>query len=168
MSVRVSAIVAASENNCIGIDNKMPWHIPEDLKRFKARTMGSAVIMGRKTFESILAYLGKPFPGRTSIIVSRSGYEAEGAITCPDIESAIEKAKEIATKENLDEIFIGGGAQIYELALPYTDRIYLTKVHMSVEGDTYLPAFGDEWQETANEDFDGEPSFSIKTLDRSA
>ena len=166
MTVKICAIVATAENGCIGKDNKMPWHIPEDLKRFKERTMGSVIIMGRKTFESIISYLGKPFPGRTSIVVSRSGYEADGAISCSDIESAIEKAKEIATEQGLSEVYIGGGAQIYELALPYTDCIYLTKVHLSVEGDTYLKPFGDEWKETAREDFEGDPAFSILTLER--
>ncbi len=166
MSMTVSAIVAMAENNCIGKDNQMPWHIPEDLKRFKERTMGGVIIMGRKTFESILGYLGKPLPGRISIVVSRSGYTADGAITCPDMESAIEKAKELAAQNGQDEIFIGGGAQIYELAMPHTNKLYLTKVHRSVEGDTFFPALGEEWNEIANEDFEGDPSFSIKTLVR--
>lgn len=167
MSVHVSAIVAASENNCIGMDNKMPWHIPDDLKRFKALTMGSVIIMGRKTFESILGYLGKPLPGRTSIVVSRSGFTADGAISCPDIETALEKAKEVAATQGLDEIFIGGGAQIYELALPYTDRIYLTRVHAVVNGDTFLDIPAD-WQETAREDRDNDPAYSFITLEKAA
>lgn len=166
-TIRVSAIVAVAENGCIGKDNDLPWHIPEDLKRFKAVTMGKPIIMGRKTFESIVARLGKPLPGRSSIVVSRGGFAAEGATVCPDIESAITKAGELAQAQGLDEIFIGGGAQIYALALPQTDRIYLTKVHQAVEGDAFFPALNpQDWRETSREDFDGSPAFSIMTLER--
>lgn len=128
--------------------------------------MGSVIIMGRKTFESIIGYLGKPLPGRISVVVSRSGYEHDGALTCPDIESALEKARELATEQNLGEIFIGGGAQIYELAMPYTDRIYLTKVHIDVEGDTYLNLPEDQWHKTANKNHEGDPAYSFITLEK--
>jgi len=173
--IKVSAIVAMAENGCIGLDNKMPWHIPADLKHFKTITMGKPIIMGRKTFQSIFEYLGKPLPGRTSIVISRSGFEAEGAITCTDIDSAIAKAKDIAAAQNIDEIIIGGGAQIYELALPYTDRIHLTRIHAVVNGDTFFPDINpdsniDEWKETNREDHDGTnkdgPAFSFMTLER--
>ncbi len=164
--MRVSAIVAMSENGCIGVDNDLPWHIPEDLKRFKALTMGRPVIMGRKTFESIVSRLGKPLPGRDNIVVSRN-FKHEGATVCPDITSAIETAKQFAAAKNLDEIFIGGGAQIYGLALPRTDRIYLTRVHLVVNGDAFFPELdAKQWLQTASEDFPGDPSFSAITLDR--
>lgn len=156
-----------AENRCIGKDNDLPWHIPEDLKRFKTITMGKPIIMGRKTFESIVARLGKPLPGRANIVVSRIGFTAEGATVCPDIESAIQTAKDIAAKEELDEIFIGGGAQLYNLALPLTNRLYLTEVHQSVEGDAFFPAINKEdWQETEAEHFNDSPAFSFLTLER--
>ncbi len=164
---KVSAIVAMAENGCIGQDNKMPWHIPADLKRFKALTMGGIIVMGRKTYESILGYLGGPLPGRTSLVVSRSGYQAAGAVTCPDLGSALEAAKAMAADQGLDEILIGGGAQIYEAALPVTDRIYLTRIHAVVNGDAFFPDLApEEWRESAREAHDGDPSFSFITLDR--
>ena len=166
MSITVSAIVAMSENRCIGKDNDLPWHIPEDLKHFKKVTMGKPIIMGRKTFESIVARLGKPLPGRDNIVVSRSGFKAEGAIVCDNIESALEKAKSLAAEKGLDEIIIGGGTQIFELALLYTGRIYLTDVHMHVDGDAFFPPLGEEWRETEREEYDGDPSFTIRTLAR--
>ena len=165
--ITVSAIVAMAENDCIGKDNDLPWHIPADLKRFKALTMGKPIIMGRKTFESIFMRLGKPLPGRISIIVSRSGYAAEGAITCPSLESAIAKAKEIAAQQNLDEIFIGGGGEIFTQGLPYTDRIYLTRVHLVVNGDAFF-SFGSDWQEKEREDHEGDPAFSYILLEKPA
>lgn len=155
----ISLIVATAENNVIGKDNKMPWHISEDFKHFKEITMGKPCIMGRKTYESILAQLGKPLPGRTSIVVSRSGYSHEGCISATSLENAIAKAKE----ETEDEIMVIGGAQIYELALPLADRIYLTRVHQSPDGDAFFPELGDEWKETARDDRDG---FSFLTLER--
>lgn len=146
----VSLIVAAAENNVIGKDGAMPWHIPEDLKRFKTLTMGKPCVMGRKTFESILTQLGKPLPGRTSIVVSRSGFIYESATTCPSLESALEKAKETA-----DEIMIIGGAQIYEQALPLAQRIYLTRIHQTPDGDALFPEIDKEaWKETARENFE--------------
>lgn len=163
----VSAIVAMSENRCIGKNGDLPWHIPEDLKHFQRVTMGKPVIMGRKTFESIVARLGKPLPGRDNIVISRSGFSAEGAIVCANIEVAIEQAKTLASAKGLNEIIIGGGAQIYELALPYTNRIYLTKIHQTVDGDAFFPELdANEWKETSGKDFDGDPSFTIKTLER--
>ncbi len=167
MTITVSAIVAMSENHCIGRDNDLPWHIPEDLKHFKAVTLGKPIIMGRKTFESIVARLGKPLPGRDNIVISRSDYKAEGAITCATIEDAIATAKKLATEKDLTEIIIGGGTQIFELALPHTDRIYLTEVHLNVEGDAFFPVLNPmEWRETSRRDFDGETPFTIKTLER--
>ena len=167
MAVRVSAIVAASDNLCIGQDNDLPWHIPEDLKHFKTVTMGKPIVMGRKTFESIVTRLGKPLPGRDNIVVSRSNFEAEGVVVCSSIESAIEAAKELAADKGFDEIFIGGGAQIYEAALPHTDRIYLTRVHMVVNGDAFFPVLPQgEWQETSSETHEGDPAYSFQVFER--
>jgi len=156
---KISLIVATAENNVIGMDNKMPWHIPADFKHFKAITLGKPCIMGRKTYESILDQLGKPLPGRESIVISRGGYTHEGCTSASSVEEAIEKAKAITD----DEIMVIGGAQIYALTLPVADRIYLTRVHQSPEGDAFFPEFGADWAETEFESHDG---FSFVTLER--
>ena len=139
----------------------MPWHIPEDFKHFKAVTMGKPCIMVRKTFESILAQLGRPLPGRVNIIVSRTNYQHGGALTCKDLNEAIEQAGKTGT----DEICIIGGAQIYAQALEtnLVDKIYLTRVHQSPDGDAFFPALGKEWTETSRDDRDG---FSFLTFEK--
>lgn len=156
---KLSLIVAAADNNVIGKDNKMPWHIPEDFKNFKSITMGKPCIMGRKTFESILAQLGKPLPGRTSIVVSRNGFDHEAAMTAGSLEEAIEKGK----AENDQEVMVIGGAQIYEQSLHLADRIYLTRVHQSPEGDAFFPELDESWQQIQGEDHDG---YSFLTFER--
>ncbi len=157
----ISLVVAAADNNVIGKDNAMPWHIPEDFKHFKEVTMGKPCIMGRKTFESILASLGKPLPGRVNIIVSRRNFQHPGALTCKDLEEAIDQA----TKTGSPEICIIGGAQIYKQALEQNlaDTIHLTRVHQSPEGDAFFPALGPEWAEQSR---DGRDGFTFLTLKR--
>ena len=163
MPVKISAVVAMAENRCIGKDNALPWHIPEDFKRMKEITMGKPLVMGRKTYESI----GRPLPGRTSIVISRSGFKAEGVISKPDMSSAIAKAKNIAERDGHDEIIIFGGGQIYKDALPQTDRVYLTLVHQNVDGDTFFPELQEEeWEETSSETHDDAPSYSFKIFER--
>lgn len=157
----ISLVVAAADNNVIGKDNAMPWHIPEDFKHFKDVTMGKPCIMGRKTFESILAQLGKPLPGRVNIIVSRKNFQHPGALTCKDLEEALDQAG----KTGSHEICIIGGAQIYAQALSMADTIHLTRVHQSPEGDASFPALGAEWVETTRDDRDG---FSFLTLVKAA
>ena len=135
----VNLIVAMAKNRVIGIDNKMPWHLPADFAWFKKHTLGHPVIMGRKTFESI----GKPLPGRRNIVVSRNRqWRADGCDVFSSLEAAI--ASGIASKQ----IFVIGGASFYPEALPVTDRIYLTVVDASPPGDTYFPALdASHWQE---------------------
>ena len=165
MAVKTSIIVAMAENRCIGKDNQMPWHISDDLKRFKALTTGNPVIMGRKTFESILGYLGKPLPNRENIIISRSGFKTEhNTPVFADINSAIKHGKSIAN----DEIFIIGGAQIYAQSIQYADKLYLTKIHKTVDGDAFFPEFNeDEWLETERADhLNHTPHYSFITLER--
>tara|TARA_R110001592_G_scaffold144484_4_gene367638 strand:- start:6261 stop:6779 length:519 start_codon:yes stop_codon:yes gene_type:complete len=168
-TIKTSLIVAMAENNCIGKDNQMPWHISEDLKRFKSLTMGHPVIMGRKTFDSILGYLNKPLPERTNIIVSRSGYQTQhDALIYDNLGDAITRAKQIAHDQNKDEIFIIGGAQIYTQSLGLADQIHLTKVHQSVDGDAFFPYFDtEEWNESQRIDnAEHEPPYSFITLTR--
>lgn len=134
----VSIIVAMAENNVIGRDMDLPWHISADLKRFKALTMGHHIVMGRKTYESI----GRLLPGRTTVIITRQhDYQIEGAV----VVHSLEQARQVAAEDN--ELFIIGGGQIYELALPYADKLHLTRVHTEVEGDTRFPnIYWNEWQ----------------------
>lgn len=126
----------------IGKENRLLWHIPEDLKRFKALTYGHPIIMGRKTFESIIAILGKPLPGRTNIVITRdTTYAPLGAHVAYSLEEAILHAK----KERPKEIHIGGGAEIYRLALPFVSKLYVTWIHGKSEADTFFPPFEEEF-----------------------
>jgi dihydrofolate reductase len=139
----ISIIVAIAENNVIGDNNQLIWHIPSDLKRFKALTMGHHIIMGRKTWESI----GRALPGRISIVISRDpNYLAHGAIVVTSIAEAIAKA------QSDNEVFIIGGAQIYEQALPMANKIYLTQIHKSFKGDVSFPVIDKSiWKQVSSE-----------------
>lgn len=169
MTVKTSLIVAMAQNHCIGLNNQMPWHISDDLKRFKSLTMEHPVIMGRKTFESILGYLKKPLPGRQSIIISRTNYQNDFEVpSYSDIQTSISHAKDIAKKNGQDEIFIIGGAQIYTHIIAHADCLHLTKVHRAVEGDAFFPEFNEsDWIETMREDhMEHDPPYSFITLER--
>lgn len=157
-----------AENRVIGRNNSLPWHLSEDLKYFKATTMGHSIIMGRKTWESI----GRALPGRTSIVVSTNeDYEAPGAKVVNSLPEAIRLAESISIIDGTEEAFVIGGAGLYAAALPYAQRFHLTKVHAEVEGDTRLEVFDEsEWQETARVDFEKDESnpydYSICLLER--
>lgn len=154
--MKLSLIVAVAENGVIGHNNQLIWHLPNDLKQFKRLTTGHCIIMGRKTFESI----GKPLPNRTSIIISRnSDFQVQGCITVDSLENAISEAQKI---EN-EEAFVIGGAEIYRLALPIIDKIYLTEVHHAYEGDTFFPTIDKKiWHETHREDFETDEKHTVK------
>ena len=124
----VSIIAALSANNVIGRNNRLPWHVSADLKRFKSLTLGHHLLLGRKTFES----LDRPLPGRTIVVITRDrNFAADGVLTAPSVERAIELAR-------LDpEVFIGGGAQIFEQTIHRADRMYLTRIHAEIEGDAF-------------------------------
>ncbi|MBN56486.1 MAG: dihydrofolate reductase [Thalassolituus sp.] len=147
-------IVAVAENGVIGRNNSLPWYLPNDLKYFKQTTMGKPVIMGRKTYESI----GKPLPGRTNIVITRQAdYQPEGVKVVNSVEAAKELAESVCLIDGQDEAMIMGGAEIYALSLPYTDRLYLTEVHADVQGDAFFPEYDkSRWQEVAREDFAAE------------
>ncbi|MAS87587.1 MAG: hypothetical protein CMH30_06385 [Micavibrio sp.] len=138
---RLSIIVAKAQNSVIGGDNKMLWHIPEDFKHFKNVTNGKPVIMGRKTYESILAHLGKPLPNRVSIVVTRQDKYAiaDGNYVVSSVEEGLKKAKQVANENGTKEIFCIGGAQIYKQMLQYAARIYLTIVEKDFNGDASFP-----------------------------
>jgi dihydrofolate reductase len=127
----------------IGQDNGLIWHVPADMKRFKTLTLGKPIIMGRKTFESIVTIIGKPLPGRTNIVVTRNAeYNYEGVVTVASLEEAFAKAAE----ENPTEIHIGGGAELYRQALPYVDRLHITRFFDETPGDTTFPEFEDDFE----------------------
>ena len=133
MHMRVSLVVAASENGVIGAEGGIPWKLPEDQQIFKRLTLGHCILMGRKTHESI----GRLLPGRTTIVLSRrADYKIEGA----HVVETLAAARSIARDRGDDELFVVGGEGLYALALPEADRIYMTRVHAEVEGDVYMPA----------------------------
>lgn len=158
----LSSIVAVAENNVIGKDNDLIWKLPRDMRHFKETTTGHYIIMGRKTFESN----GRPLPNRTNVIITRDkNYKADGCVIANSLEDAIKEAKSDS------EAFIIGGGVIYELAMPFVDRIYLTKIHHSFEGDTFFPELNmDEWNITQERFFEPDEKnkypFTILTLDR--
>ena len=135
----LSFLVAASENNVIGKDNKLPWYLPNDLKYFKNLTWGMPVVMGRKTYESF----GKPLRGRRNIVITRNkDWKGEGIDTVNSVEDAIALAKESAVKE----IFIIGGGEIFKTTINKANRIYLTRIHHSFDGDAFFPEINEsEW-----------------------
>lgn len=141
--MKISIIVAFDEEGLIGRDNKLPWHLPADLKHFKTITMGHHMIMGRKTFESI----GKPLPGRVSVVITRQkNLEIEGCIVVHSLEEALEKCK------GREEVFIIGGAEIFNASLNLASDLYITKIHHRFGGDTYFPEISESiWKEVSNE-----------------
>ena len=141
----ISAIVAISKNRVIGNENDIPWYLPADLKYFKKTTLNHPIIMGRNTFQSI----GKPLPKRANIVLTRNPFFiASGCL----ITHSLEQALELAFDHEDEEVFIIGGGQIYELALPYLDKIYLTEVDLEVPGEVFFPILpDDEWKEVAAE-----------------
>ena len=146
----VTIVAAIARNGVIGVDGGLPWHLPEDLKRFKALTIGHVLVMGRRTYESI----GRPLPGRTTVVVTRRHDWSAGAdevIRASDVPGALELASEID-----DEVFVVGGGQVYEEALPLADRLELTFVAAEPEGDTVFPNVNwSEWREVRREPGDG-------------
>jgi dihydrofolate reductase len=148
--MRLALIWAMSQNRVIGRNNALPWYLPEDLKYFKQITMGKP-IMGRKTWESI----GRPLPGRTNIVITRDpSFAAEGVKVVHSLDEAIRMAEKICLINGSDEAVVMGGAEIYALALPRADRLYMTQVHAEVHGDAFFPEFDlDSWEELGREDF---------------
>ena len=141
----ISAIVAVAKNGVIGKEGGLPWHLPAELARFKEITMGHPIIMGRKTHESI----GRALPGRTNIVIThKKGYRAEGCRVVGSLDEAIELAKK---SEGANEIFIIGGASIYEQAMPLLERMYLTKVDADIKGDKFFRYDPLEWKQISSE-----------------
>ena len=160
----ISLIVAASTNNAIGKNNQLLWNLPNDMKFFKNTTWGMPIIMGRKTYES----MDKPLPGRINVVITRQeGWNAEGTVVAKSLDDAIKKASET----NCKEIFIIGGGEIFKLAMELADRIYLTRVHATLEGDAFFPEVDEnKWQLISNQDFAADDkhkfAYSFQTWDK--
>ena len=143
--MKLALIVAAAANNVIGCENRLPWHLPEDLKYFKATTMGKPIIMGRKTYDSI----GRALPGRTNIVITRQqDWQAEGVLVAHDLDQAIELAEGVVTSADggIDEAVVIGGAEIYRASIKRAQKIYLTRIKKIFPGDAYFPELSpQEW-----------------------
>lgn len=162
--MRVSFIVAKSENNVIGVNNKLPWHLKDDLQNFKKITMGHHILMGRKTFESI----GKPLPGRMSLVVSTEPRANENSVFWF---SSIFRAIKQAERNGETELFIIGGEKVFKSALSLVDRIYLTDVKCTIEGDAFFPQLSvKNWKKISEQVFpknaDNDFDFTFQILDR--
>ncbi|HUS40869.1 MAG TPA: dihydrofolate reductase [Pirellulales bacterium] len=159
---KVSIIVAMSENRVIGRGGELPWHLSADLRRFKKITTGHSIIMGRKTYDSI----GRPLPNRRSIVISRNRqYQPDGVEVVANFDRALKLC------EGEQQVFVIGGSSIYELALPRADRLLVTLVHQSIEGDTLIPEYDDhDWQLVEDEGPIDDPQvpfqYSFRTYDR--
>ncbi len=145
-ALRPTIVVAAARRGVIGRDNTLPWRLPEDLKHFKATTLGHTLIMGRNTFESI----GRPLPGRRTIVLSRSpGWHADGVLRAASLQDALA----LAARAPHGEVFVVGGAQVYRDALPLADRVILTEIDLDVDGDAFFPALDPStWQAVTREE----------------
>ena len=157
----ISIIAAMDENRLIGSNNDLPWHLPADLQRVKQLTTGHSIILGRKNYESI----GRPLPGRKNIVITRNpDFEAPGCVVVNSIEAALEAAAG-------DDVFIFGGARIYEQMFDLAERMYLTKIHATFKGDTWFPEYDStDWQEIEHQDFNADQKnpydYSFITLEK--
>jgi dihydrofolate reductase len=149
MNPKLVAVVARAQNGVIGVGNGLPWRLSSDLKRYKARTWGKPMIMGRRTWESI----GRPLPGRESVVVTRdASYAAPGAHVATSLPESLDIARNLAARMGADEIIVAGGEEIYRALLARTDVIELTEVALNIPGDAYFPPLNPkEWEETARQ-----------------
>ena len=171
--MRLAMIVAAAENNTIGAENQLPWHLPEDLKYFKRVTMGKPIVMGRKTYESI----GRPLPGRPNIVITRNSdwkvadKHAETVTVVDSVDAAIAAAEDLALINACDEVMVIGGAEIYKNLFSRADRLYLTRVHADVEGmRIFSQVDSQQWQLLGEETFKADKTnpydYSFQVLER--
>ena len=164
--MKISLIVAVSRNGAIGLNNQLPWYLPEDLKYFKSVTMGKPLIMGRKTFDSI----GRPLPGRANIVLTRDPqWTSDGVEVVQSVEQALVAGEIACEAADVDEIMVIGGEQIYRMTIDLADRIYLTQVDTDVEGDAFFPDIDlNNWSQTSvklPESIDKHP-YQFLVLDR--
>lgn len=166
-NVAISAIAALGNQRQIGKDNKLLWNLPEDLQRFKKLTDSKTVLMGRKTWETLPASV-RPLPNRENIILTRDeNYKADGAAVLHSLDEALDYARDWSVKNKQEEAFVIGGATIYEQALPYTDKLYLTLVDTDEEGDAFFPKYKDEFTEyTREKNTSGKLTYTFVNLKR--
>lgn len=167
--VPVAMIAAMDRNRVIGVDNQLPWYLPEDLRFFKRMTQAKPLVMGRKTYQSI----GRPLPGRLNIVVTRDpGFQHDGLRVCHDLASALTLADQQAIIDGAEEIMVMGGAEIYAQALPFASRLYLTEVEVEVEGDARFPELDPaEWEEVQRRPgspAEGQPAYAFVAYRRRA
>ena len=168
--ITILILAAVSENGVIGRGNALPWRLKSDLQHFRALTMGKPVVMGRRTYLSI----GRPLPGRTTIVVSRDlAFATPGVLVAPSLDAAFAVARGDALRRGADAIVVAGGADIYAQALPLATRLLITRVHRFIEGDTRFPAVDpDVWRETARSERDAgagdDAAFAFVTYERTA
>ncbi|APQ13571.1 dihydrofolate reductase [Pseudomonas rhizoryzae] len=166
-SLPLSLIVAVAENGVIGIENRLPWHLPAELKYFKAVTLGKPLVMGRKTWDS----LGRPLPGRLNLVVSRqTDLLAEGAEVRSSLAAAVARAEAWALEREAGEIMLIGGAQLFAEALPVAQRLYLTRVALAPEGDVFFPEWDErDWQLVSRQEHpaeDDRPAYACEVWER--
>lgn len=157
-----------TNNRVIGRDNDLPWHLPDEMRHFMRTTTGKPVIMGRKQWQA----MGRPLPRRTNIVLSGNPrFEAEGALVADSLSAALDLAREDCAARGVEEIMIIGGAEIYAQALPLADRLYFTQIDVTLEGDTFFPAFDEsQWREVTREEHAADErhpyGFTVRVLDR--
>nr|WP_221625645.1 dihydrofolate reductase [Halobellus ruber] len=158
-------IAAVADNRVIGRDGEMPWHFAEDLEYFKRTTTGHPVIVGRRTYETVVSALGEPFPGRTSVVLTTQSLELpDGAVVANSVDEAIDLAAADARARGVDTAYVAGGGRVYEQFLPHASRLVLTEIHEGYEGDTRFPAFEDDaWVEVER---DERAAFDFVTYER--
>ena len=168
--MKLSLIVAMAQNRAIGKENRLPWHLPEDLKYFKSVTMGKPIVMGRKTFDSI----GRPLPGRLNIVITRNNsWQHAGVETANSVDQAMMiAAKHVEAEGGTKEVMVIGGEQIYRAAIEGADRLYVTRVQTEIEGDAFFPEYDEsQWYEVDRQEpeqpqkSDGTPYF-FQVLER--
>jgi dihydrofolate reductase len=170
MAAHLVIVVAYAKNRVIGQGGGLPWHLSSDLKHFKAVTMGRPMIMGRKTFQSI----GRPLPGRTSVVVTRDGsFSVPGVLAAASLEAAIAAAERVAAQDGVDEVMVTGGGEIYAQALPFAGRIIATEVDLDAVGDAHFPALdASAWREVSRQNHERGPKddagFAVVTYERIA
>ena len=164
--MKLSLIVAMSRNGVIGLDNRLPWHLSEDLKYFKSVTMGKPIIMGRKTFDSI----GRPLPGRCNIVITRNpNWIQPGVKIAQTLDQAMLLGRQAGEESGGEEVMVIGGEQIYRITLAVADRIYLTEVDAEIKGDAFFPEFNrSAWKQVKVEHPEGtdSPAYRFLVLER--
>lgn len=165
--VSIALIAAMSRNRVIGVDQHLPWHLPQDLAHFKRMTWKKPLIMGRSTFASI----GKPLPSRYNIVLTRNtAFQVEGVQVCHTLEDALGEAQRYAVEQRQDEVMVIGGGEIYAQAMPYADCLNLTEIALTLDGDTHFPPIDERvWEEVSREDGvpdEGQPAYAFVTYAR--